>query len=223
MARPAGPNEPVALETTIIEQSPPLVMKSRSDDATPDPVMAEMIRRARQGDEMAFERLVQHHERAVLRTALRLLGRRDLAEDASQETFLRLHRFLHRFDISRDLTPWLYRVVVNVCRDLARRACSPRTVSLETLRSGEAAEMRVDADHIEQNAGLAWERRLVQAALATLPEKERAAIVLRDIEGLPTREVARILGSSEGTVRSQVCTARMKIRRFVDVRMEGRS
>jgi RNA polymerase sigma-70 factor (ECF subfamily) len=63
----------------------------------------------------------------------------------------------------------------------------------------------------------------VQAALRTLPEKERAAIVLRDIEGLPTADVARILGSSEGTVRSQISTGRLKIKRFIQARQgEGR-
>jgi RNA polymerase sigma-70 factor (ECF subfamily) len=57
--------------------------------------------------------------------------------------------------------------------------------------------------------------RMIHAALATLPEKERAAVVLRDLEGLTTREVARILGSSEGTVRSQICHARLKMRQYL--------
>ena len=58
--------------------------------------------------------------------------------------------------------------------------------------------------------------RLLEMALATLPQKERAAIVLRDVEGLSTREVAGVLGSSEGTVRSQICLARAKLKKFTD-------
>ena len=67
----------------------------------------------------AFDRILLAHERLVLRTALRLLGRLEDAEDASQEVFLRLHRALRRLDEERDLKPWLYRVTVNVCRDIA--------------------------------------------------------------------------------------------------------
>src|SRR5262249_36591689 len=90
---------------------------------------AGLVRRARAGDEAAFAVLVERHERMVLGTGKRLLGRRDLAEDAAQEAFLRLHRHLGRFDESRELGPWLYRVVVNVCRDISRRQRLEQTVA----------------------------------------------------------------------------------------------
>jgi RNA polymerase sigma-70 factor (ECF subfamily) len=113
-------------------------------------------------------------------------------------------------------------VVVNVSRDVGRRAGGGRLVPLDTLDDGETPEMRVSGDEVTRPLEVEAERRLVRAALATLPEKERAAVVLRDIEGLPTCEVAAILGSSEGTVRSQISTARVKIRRFVEAREERR-
>jgi RNA polymerase sigma-70 factor, ECF subfamily len=175
---------------------------------------AEWVRRARAGDPQAFAVLVERHERMVLRTALRLLGRMDQAQDAAQDAFLRLHRHLGRFDESRELGPWLYRVVVNVCRDAARRGRGARLVGLEdaaTLASpSEGARVREDAVTLDER------RQLVQAALLTLPPREREAIVLRDIEGLDTEEVARVLGSSAGTVRSQISTARVKIKRYVE-------
>ena len=175
---------------------------------------AEWVRRARAGDAQAFAVLVERHERMVLRTALRLLGRMDQAQDAAQDAFLRLHRHLGRFDESRELGPWLYRVVVNVCRDAARRGRGARLVGLEDAAAlaspSEGAHVREEAVALDQ------QRRLVQAALLTLPPREREAIVLRDIEGLDTEEVARILGSSAGTVRSQVSTARLKIKRYVE-------
>jgi RNA polymerase sigma-70 factor (ECF subfamily) len=150
----------------------------------------------------------------VLRTALRLLGRMDQAQDAAQDAFLRLHRHLGRLDESRELGPWLYRVVVNVCRDAARRGRGARLVGLEDAAAlaspSEGARVREEAVTRDE------QRRLVQAALLTLPPREREAIVLRDIEGLDTEEVARILGSSAGTVRSQVSTARVKIKRYVE-------
>ncbi len=181
--------------------------------APAEPETAEWVRRARAGDDDAFAFLVRRHERMVLRTALGLLGRLDAAEDAAQETFLRLHKYLHRFDEARELGPWLYRIVVNACRNLSRR--QSRAVSLE--ETGDLPAVG-GAESVEQLAGGAWKRRLVEAALATLPAKERAAIVLRDIEGLPTSEVARILESSEGTVRSQISTGRLKIKRYVEAR-----
>lgn len=175
---------------------------------------AEWVRRARAGDAQAFAVLVERHERMVLRTALRLLGRMDLAQDAAQDAFLRLHRHLGRFDESRELGPWLYRVVVNVCRDVARRGRGARLVALEDVADlaspSEGAGVRDDAVARDE------QRRLVQAALLTLPAREREAIVLRDIEGLTSDEVARILGSSAGTVRSQVSAARLKIKRYVE-------
>jgi RNA polymerase sigma-70 factor (ECF subfamily) len=146
----------------------------------------------------------------------------DQAQDAAQETFLRMHRYLARFDESRDLGPWLYRVVVNVCRDVARHRAPAALVPLDEVREAQQAGTRGGPEEIEGVVSLAEQRRLVRAALQTLPDKERAAVVLRDIEGLPTSDVARILGSSEGTVRSQVSTARLKIKRFVEAQERGR-
>jgi RNA polymerase sigma-70 factor (ECF subfamily) len=159
----------------------------------------------------------------VLRTALRLLGNREAAQDAAQEAFLRLHRYLRRFDESRELGPWLYRIVVNVCRDLGRRRGSAPLVALDAVPAAARAATEDGARALDEAIERSRQRSLVQAALLTLPERERAAIVLRDIEGLPTAEVARILGSSEGTVRSQISTGRLKIKRFVQSRQgEGR-
>jgi RNA polymerase sigma-70 factor (ECF subfamily) len=175
---------------------------------------AELVRLARQGNHDAFALLVMRHERMVLRTALRLLGRLDRAEDAAQETFLRLFRYLGRYDETREMGPWLYRVVVNVCRDICRKS-GPRLVPLEDALHEAPPGSPGGPQAVEGDVARAEERRLVQAALVALPEKERAALVLRDLEGRPTSEVARILGSSEGTVRSQVSTARLKIRAFI--------
>ena len=160
----------------------------------------------------AFERLMRTHEHRVVSTAWRLLGRLEDAQDATQEVFLRLYRHLDRIDPDRPLEPWLYRVTVNVCRDLGRRR--GRLTSLDDL---ERANPQASTDPDPGTAAsLSEERRIVEQALVTLAEKERAALVLRDIQGLTTAEVAEILGSSQATVRSQVCRARLKIKKFRD-------
>ena len=187
----------------------PSNVSSESEDA-------QWVRRARAGDEQAFALLVERHERMVLRTGLRLLGRLDLAQDAAQEAFLRLHRHLARLDESRELGPWLYRVTVNVCRDISRHVRSERGLGLEELRGLKSPDSGAAA--LDDAVARDEQRRLVQAALLTLSLKERETIVLRDLEGLTTWEVARILGTSEGTVRSQISTGRLKIKRYVEAR-----
>lgn len=166
--------------------------------------------RARRGDVAAFDQLMQRHERLVYGTAWRLLGRVEDAQDAAQEVFLRLYRFLDRLDPQRPLEPWLYRVTVNVCRDQQRRRRPG--VPLEEAEAAQplAAPLPSPATHAEARQ----EHRIVEAGLRSLSEKERAALVLRDIEGLSTAEVASTLGTTATTVRSHICRARLKLARF---------
>jgi RNA polymerase sigma-70 factor, ECF subfamily len=154
-----------------------------------------------------FEGLVAAHERMVLRVAYRLLGRLEDAQDAAQEVFLRLFRNLDR--IGADPKSWLYRVTVNVCNDQHRR----RKLVIEMgSRPQSAADPGPDP---EQALALDERKQLVMAGLEKLPERERVAVVLRDIEGLSTAEVAGILGVEEVTVRSQVSSARLKLAKYV--------
>jgi RNA polymerase sigma-70 factor (ECF subfamily) len=168
--------------------------------------MAVPLDAARQGDRAAFEQVVRQHERLVLMTALRLLGNLEDAQDASQEVFLKLYRNLARVECER-LSGWLYRVTVNVCHDLRRKRPQVRPVEDgDTLAEGDPQRERIDAER----------RQALNMSLRMLPEKERAALVLRDLEGLSTAEVARALGSSEATVRSQISKARVKVRDFME-------
>ena len=171
---------------------------------------AGLIARARAGDLEAFDQVMRLHERQVLGTALRLLGNVEDAQDAAQETFLRLYKSLSRLPDIQEIRNWLYRVTVNICNDMHRQRRRRRT---EPLSGTDPVSSELDPE-------LAWvhqERgRLVEMALQKLPEKERAAVVLRDVQGLRTREVAEILGSSEVTVRSQICVARAKLKKFTE-------
>ena len=142
----------------------------------------------------------------VQRVAYRLLGRLEDAQDAAQEVFLRLYR--NRSRVRPDPKAWLYRVTVNVCRDQLRRR---RTVALED-RSDAAPDP-------ERALAMEERKRLVIEGLATLPERERAAVVLRDIEGLSTADVAEILGVEQVTVRSHASSARLKLAKYVRSRL----
>lgn len=170
--------------------------------------------RSRSRDAEGFERIVRRHERRVYGVARRLLGRAEDAEDAAQEAFLRLYRALDRLDPARPVLPYLYRLTVNVCRDMGRRRRLREVSSLaEVPPDREPVDRGVDP---ARAARLAEERRIASDALATLPERQRTALVLRDLQGLSTREVAEVLGTSEVTVRTQISRARVKVKEYRD-------
>jgi RNA polymerase sigma-70 factor, ECF subfamily len=167
-----------------------------------------VFERALAGDLDAFDTLMRSHERQVLGTALRLLGRLEDAQDAAQEVFIRLFRHLKKLQSAEAVGPWLYRVTVNVCNDAWQKRRPTSDVADLDLASG--------APDPETLAGQSQRQRVVARGLETLAVKERAALVLREVEELSTREVAAVLKSSEVTVRTQICTARMKLRKFTE-------
>jgi RNA polymerase sigma-70 factor (ECF subfamily) len=173
---------------------------------------ARLLARAKTGDLEAFEQLVALHERRVFALALRLTASVEDAKDATQETFIRLHRKIGQIDSDRGVGPWLYSVTVNACRDIGRNRQRSRLVAMEHWAElappdpeGTPEGLYADRQREEQ----------LRATLHLLPEKERAALLLREMEGLSTEEVARILGSTQATVRSQVCNARVKLRKLL--------
>jgi RNA polymerase sigma-70 factor, ECF subfamily len=183
--------------------------------------LARLIAQARTGDAGAFEELMICTQHKVVATAWRMLGEREDARDAAQEVYLRVFKYLDRYDPAQDFHGWLYRITINVCRDAARRRRTTDAGSdwfdapahedmIEALSGYEAQ------DDVEAQTLLGQQRALVARALLTLPEKERAAVVLRDLEGLSTAEVARILQSRPVTVRSQLSSARTKIKLYCE-------
>lgn len=180
------------------------------------------IRAAQAGDQMAFRELMELHQRQVLRSAFRLLGDWELAREAAQEAFLRLYKFLPRIDAEKPLAAWLHRVTVNVCRDLYNRCQPALWVSIEAIKEeGEwdPPSQEMDAQQLYLRRE---QQRLIAQALQALPPREREALVLRDIEGLSTSEVAEILGLRKSTVRVQISSARLKIRGYLDQKSGGK-
>jgi RNA polymerase sigma-70 factor (ECF subfamily) len=151
-----------------------------------------------------FEALMAEHKPRVLRTAYRLLGKLEDAQDVCQEVFLRLLK--HHANLDAPPQAWLYRVTVNLCHDQHRRR--PAIVSSDLERPDPAP-------NAEGVLHVAERKRLLHAGLSRLTERERSAIVLRDIEGLPTREVAAVLGVEEITVRTHCASARAKLTNYV--------
>ena len=154
----------------------------------------------------AFEHLMLQHERLVLRTALRMLGRLEDAQDAAQEVFMKLYRHIGEIELERGVESWLYRTTMNACFDQLRRRKPMESIEWDPpVPAAQHSDMERDQ-----------RRQLVIEALKSLPEKERAAVILRSIEGLETAEVAQILGSSEATVRSQASMGKARLKRYLE-------
>jgi RNA polymerase sigma-70 factor, ECF subfamily len=167
-----------------------------------------LVERCRQGDLGAFEEVYRAHAGRLYSVAFRLLGNAADAEDLLQEIFLAAHRKLDTFRGESALGTWLYRLATNLCLDHLRSRAG---------RSNQVTDPLDDeAGVFDASAGSLADRTVtkmdLERALARLPEGCRAAFVLHDVEGLEHREVAEVLGIAEGTSKSQVHKARLKLR-----------
>ncbi|HVS82151.1 MAG TPA: sigma-70 family RNA polymerase sigma factor [Pyrinomonadaceae bacterium] len=186
---------------------------------------AALVARARAGDEIAFERIMLATEQRVVSIAWRMLGNRDDARDAAQDVYLRVFKYLARFRAGEDFRAWLYRITINVCHDFARKKGVSGLAQFGEIdfgQEGAAFETASRDTDPESRALHEQQLALIRYALESLPPKERAALVLRDLEGFSTEEVAQALGSRPVTVRSQVSSARAKIKTYCERRSRKR-
>jgi RNA polymerase sigma-70 factor (ECF subfamily) len=194
-----------------------------------EPTDEELVARAVAGDERAFEGLVERYQDRAYRLARRLLDSDGDAQDALQESFLSVYRKLASFRGESRFSTWLYRIVTNAAL-MHRRARSRRPQ--EPLGDGQP---RFDGDgrHVAEPADLETAahaaERLDQRTLAAkawagierLPELYRTAFVLRDLEELPTAEVADLLGVAADAVRQRVHRARLMLRGYLSEAVES--
>ena len=171
----------------------------------PDVTDAELATRARGGDRAAFGELATRHEGAARRVARAILGDADDADDAAQDAFLLAWRHLQRYDPSRPFGPWLMRVVANAATDRRRRRRVRRAEPISPVAAAPGAGPAEITDRWAFHAAL-------RAALDELPERQRKAVVLFDVEGYSHREIGDMLNVPEGTVRSDVFHARRALR-----------
>jgi RNA polymerase sigma-70 factor (ECF subfamily) len=177
-------------------------VSDQSDDAA-------LVEAARAGRRDAFDLLVVRHRRAVYRVCYRFAGNHEDASDLTQDAFLRAWRGLSTFKGNAAFSTWLYRIAVNAC--LSRPAARLSTAGPVDL------EQRADETSVPQDAALgrAREAARVRAAVARLPRQQRATVILRVYQDLPHEQIARILGSSVGTVKANFFHAVRNLRRLL--------
>ncbi len=176
-------------------------MTSRSARSLRDADDASLLQLVAQGDRSAFSVVMDRHQDLVFAVCLRLMGNREAALDATQETFLTVFRKADRFRAEAAFTTWLYRVATNTCYDLLRKQKRRRTESLP--------------DHVDpvDQTGEDGYRSVelapaVEKALASIPEDFRTVVILSDVSGMSLAEVAEIVGVPIGTVKSRIFRGR---------------
>lgn len=179
-----------------------------------------LIARGQQGDRAAFNALVEKYQGAAYALALRMLGDPDTACDVTQEAFFSAYRALATFH-GASFRAWLLRIVSNGCYDVFRARGRQPATSLEALLEHDDASSSdahlpggmVDPSWNPEETALRSETmRTIEAALLQLPPEQRLAIVLCDIQGLAYEEVARIMETPLGTVKSRIARARTQLR-----------
>ena len=168
----------------------------------------ELARRCQNGDASAFEQLYRQHAGRLYNLVYRMAGTAQEADDLLQEVFLHAHRKLGSFRGDSSLGTWLYRLGMNHCLDHLRGRQARIGRATDSLDEEGMAEPVAPAPVVPAVIS----RMDLERAIARLPDGCRAAFLLHDVEGFDHREVGRILGVSEGTSKSQVHKARMKLR-----------
>ncbi|MDR3688611.1 MAG: sigma-70 family RNA polymerase sigma factor [Fimbriimonas sp.] len=171
-----------------------------------------LVKRARDGDYSAFEKLFDRHRTLVYRFAYQMTSRRDDAEDIVQEAFVRAYQNLHRYRDEAKFTTWLLRIVTNLCTDQARM--SQRRSALEQQEAAGALDWMTSGETEDPVHNLEADRRsrALKKALNALPAHHKAVIVLRDIEEREYPDMAAILGCTVGGAKLRVLRARRALK-----------
>lgn len=187
-----------------------------------------LVKRVRSGDQRAFKLLVERYQRKVYAVALGMLKDKEEAMDVSQEAFVKVYKYLDHFKGDASFYTWLYRITVNICIDIIRKRAGA---------GGEAVEFdeTLPMDVSEANIGAlgsrlgtnpqksALRRELaekIQEALAAVPEKHRAILLLREVEGMSYEDLSRTLDIPKGTVMSRLFHARAKVQKILSQYLE---
>lgn len=200
-----------------------------------------MARVSAQGDREAFTRLVDRHKDPLVAYLARLTGCSERAQDLAQESFLRLYRAARRYRDQGYFRAYLFRIATNLVRSQERRARRWRKISgilTSASGSGDSSSSGEEPVSEVQGASTAWwlggerhdadrltlrreRQRILSRAIAELPLSYRAVLVLSEIEELPHREIAALLGCREGTVKSRLHRARHKLREHLEPYWRG--
>lgn len=193
--------------------SPSFFHKSRVQQAQTSE--ESIIQAARAGDLEAFNTLVLMYQDRVYQLAYRVLGDQASAADAAQEAFILAYRHISRFHAG-SFFAWLYRIVTNVCYDAIRYHKRRPSLSISRFSCDDDDERELDLPAAEDGPETMVQRyelaALLQRHISALPADQRMVLVLSDVQGLSNKEIAAVMRSNIGTVKSRLSRARAKMR-----------
>lgn len=200
--------------------------RNKQADPPPDPARDQderLILAAAKGDLDAFNQLVTRHERTVLNLCWRMLGSLPEAEDASQDAFIKAWTNAKSFK-GGAVRPWLLRIATNTCYDALRSKGRKPTGSLDAIEFETEPDWSTQSDSVDpvRFAETGDLSRLLEAALAQIPDEQRLAVTLCDIQGLQLAEAAEVMNTSLGTVKSRLFRGRAKLRDLITASPAGR-
>jgi RNA polymerase sigma-70 factor, ECF subfamily len=177
----------------------------------------DLVDRAQHGDVDSFNQLILRWERPIYALAFRVIGREEDARDISQEAFLRAYRALPGFKGQAKFSSWLYRIALNLCRDLIRRQ---RRAPVQQMPDGvDPVEMAGERGPVESIEALVARQELsavVSAAMELLPEEQRTAIILKEYHGMTFKEIADLQGCPLSTVKTRLYQGLTVLRRHLE-------
>lgn len=171
--------------------------------------VTQLIKKAQKGDVRAFEQVVEQYYIKIYNIALGYMGNPTDAEDAAQNSLIKIHHALGSFRFKSKFSTWVYRITVNTCTDLLRKKKATASVSSEEL--GES-DLGIDQNTPESSAMKQEAVSILRKAVASLKEEHRTVIILRDINGFSYEEIAKLTGCSVGTVKSRINRARSSLK-----------
>ena len=177
-----------------------------------------LLRRAQSGDPEAFEQLIGPLEQLVWRICWHYTGNREAAEDCGQETMIRIWRSLNSYRGDCALESWVYRIAANCCMDWLRKKKRDKSVSMEPLQE-QGFDPADPSPGTEEQVVTEDEHRRLREAITQLPEDQREALILTQLEKIPYEEAALALGVSEGTLKSRVNISKLILKEILS---EGR-
>ena len=179
---------------------------------------AELISTFMAGDKTAFDDLVIRHKDRIFNLCYRFLGDYQDANDTAQDVFINAYKALKRFRAESSFSTWIYRIAINTCKNRIKSREFRNRKQTKSLDNPRTADNNPSAEIVDESlspmAKLEKKERsmLIQKAIDSLPKGKKVMVVLRDIEGLPYDEIARITGFSLGTVKSRIARARSDLR-----------
>jgi RNA polymerase sigma-70 factor (ECF subfamily) len=183
-------------------------------DTAPQSEIDSLIERCLAGDQVAWEEIVRLHRRKVFNIAYKFVGKHDLAEDLTQDIFLKLYRSLDTFDRRANFQTWLISVSRNLCIDHYRSVRKERETINRDIDPSTLTPVSRDRSAYSQ-LELRDRVQLLRTALDTLPPTLRTAVLMRDIQELTYQEIADHLAVPEGTVKSRINRGRTELARQI--------